>query len=104
MIRSQPLCVPKTKKGDSMSDEKTPEEIAAETVAGELNPDDWQEGEATPVEHPGGVADLAAPKKEHVDVTCVGCNNTFGFDIDSKTEGFTFQCTVCKTQTAWTRA
>lgn len=87
-----------------MSDEnKTPEEQAAETVAGELNPDDWQEGTPEPVEQAGAV-DLAAAKPEHVDVTCAGCNNTFGFDIDSKTEGFTFQCTVCRTQTAWTRA
>jgi hypothetical protein len=85
-----------------MADDKTPEELAAEVVADERNPDNWVEGSAEPIER-SGVVDLSETP-EHVDVQCVGCNNTFGFDIDSRTEGFTFVCTVCKTQTAWTRA
>lgn len=81
--------------------ELTPEEEAAAAKAA-AEAVEWVEGEAETKE-PSGAVDLSQ-KQEHIDVTCVGCNSTFGFDIDSKTEGFTFICTVCKTQTAWTRA
>lgn len=40
---------------------------------------------------------------QHVEVKCQGCQQAFGFDIDNTVDGFVFICSVCKTQSAWTR-
>ena len=61
------------------------------------------ESHETPVEVPSNVVAGAEATPEKVEVKCQGCGQTFGFDIDNTVDGFVFICSVCKTQSAWTR-
>lgn len=57
-----------------------------------------------PQEVESNVVASAAATPEHVDTSCGGCGQTYGFDIDSSVDGFVYQCNVCKAQNAWQRA
>lgn len=62
------------------------------------------ESHEEPVDVPSNVTAGAETVPQHVTVKCGGCEQEFGFDIDNSVDGFVFICTVCKTQSAWTRA